>query len=136
VKPGLSRRFLLVLPLTALGGTAVRAQDAPAPRAAGIPFRQDPPSALESPRGWLGILAVLLALGGGVWWLRRRLPGPTSAGTRVRRMKLQETLRLSPRSTLHLVEVDGRTVLLAEHAQGLTALPADPAYPTVAKNDD
>ena len=81
------------------------------------------------------MLAALAVGAGALWWLRQRTSGalpnllqgliPTA-----RRMKLVESLRVSPRTSLLLVEVDGRTILLGEHAAGLVLLspPVEPKH--------
>ena len=66
----------------------------------------------------LGVLFVLALLGGTLWWLRSRglaqfgLKGPAGSG-RQRSLKVVERLSLTPQHSLHLVEVAGRSVLIA-----------------------
>jgi MYXO-CTERM domain-containing protein len=70
-------------------------------------------------------LAGLLGLVGAGWWQRRRR-GRVAVTRRLRRV---EQLRLEPGRSLHLVEVDGRALLLAAGERGLwlvTRLPKAP----------
>jgi flagellar biogenesis protein FliO len=70
-----------------------------------------------------GVLFVLALLGATLWWLRSRgmaqfgLKGP-AAGGRQRSMKVVERLPLTPQHSLHLVEVAGRSVLIATSPGG------------------
>lgn len=99
------------------------AQVASEPQRSGIPFRQSPPGGLDSGRWMLGLGAALAAAAGALWWLRRRLPGALP-GVGGRRMRVLEMLRISPRSVLLLVEVDGRTLLIGEQAGSIVLLPS------------
>jgi flagellar biogenesis protein FliO len=75
----------------------------------------------------LGVLFVLALLGGTLWWLRSRglaqfgLKGPGGSG-RQRSMKVVERLALTPQHSLHLVDVAGRTVLIATSPSGCAIL--------------
>jgi flagellar biogenesis protein FliO len=75
----------------------------------------------------LGVLFVLALLGGTLWWLRTRglaqfgLGGPGGSG-RQRSMKVVERLPLTPQHSLHLVDVSGRTVLIATSPSGCAIL--------------
>jgi flagellar biogenesis protein FliO len=74
----------------------------------------------------LAVLLTLSLLGGVLWWLRRRgmarFTGRFPSGTKTRRMKALERLALSPQHSLHLVEVEGRTVLIAASPGGCSIL--------------
>lgn len=107
------------------GSAPVMAQEesAPAtqPHAAGkIAYRQDSGFGDELLRSGL-VLGVLAAVFVGATYLVRRLQLQRVAGTS-RRMKVLETLRLTPKSTVFLVEVDGRKVLIGQSGSGLTML--------------
>ena len=100
-----------------------------------IPFRKEATPGVDSGRWALGVGLATLAGMGVLWWLRRRHPAALQGlwpqagpGAPARRLKLVESLRVSPRSTLLLVEVDGRSLLLAEQAGALQllSLPLEP----------
>jgi hypothetical protein len=65
------------------------------------------------------VAAVLSLLGITLWWLKRRgfasLPVRKSGG---KRLACLERLALSPQHTLHLVCLDGRTLLIASSPAG------------------
>lgn len=98
--------------------------------AAEIPFRRDGLPGFDAGRWAFGVGLALAVAGGVLWWLRRRLPG-AAAGPRTRRIQVLETLRVSPRSTLLLVECDGRTLLIGEQAGTLVLLSAAGGAPDV-----
>lgn len=105
---------------------------APAPAGAGPAtvrptFRQDEDLSGLVARSALALVVVLAVGAVVVVLLRRRagLPAWPAAGSR--RLKLVEQLRLGPRTVLHLVELDGRPLLLGQHGDKLTAVPAPPA---------
>lgn len=117
-----------VLPLLAalLVGSASRAADPVPETRPGIAFRKELTPGFDTGRWALGGVVALGAGLGVLWLLRRRLPGllpPAGA----RRLKLVESLRVSPRTTVLLVEVDGRMLVLGEHAGALVllSLPAE-----------
>lgn len=96
-----------------------------------IPFRRESaPPGFDGGRWAAGVLAAAAVGAGALWWMRRRLPGAV-AGPQGRRMRVVETLRISPRSTLLLVEVDGRTLLIGEQPGAITVLPV----PAEARGD-
>ena len=66
-------------------------------------------------------IGLVLALGVGAAALAgyRRLHAPRMSG---RRMRLLETLRLGPKSTLFLVDLDGRTLLIGQDGDALAVL--------------
>ena len=74
-----------------------------------------------------GVLFVLALLGGTLWLLRSRglaqfgLKGAGGSG-RQRSIKVVERLPLTPQHSLHLVEVAGRTVLIATSPNGCAIL--------------
>ena len=120
---------LLVTSITVLliAGTPASAQ--PDKPRSEIPFRKEPLPGFDGERWALGVLVALGVGGGALLWLRRRLPGALPGAwpgllpaARERRMRLIESLRVSPRTTLLLVEVDGRALLLGDHAGDLVLL--------------
>jgi hypothetical protein len=97
------------------------AQGAPAPPAkTPIPFRQDKESGAGLAARAAGVLALaaLAAYGGAVALRRHGLAGRALPG-RTRRVRLAETVRLSRRSVLHVVEYRGEELLLAESEHGV-----------------
>lgn len=97
---------------------------APDRPATDIPFRRESVPGFEPGRWGLGV-ALALATGAGLlWWLRRRLPSVANA-PRQRRLKVAESLRVSPRTTLILVELDGRLLLIGEQPGALVVLAPD-----------
>lgn len=72
----------------------------------------------------LGSLVAVALLGvGAVYLLKRYLPSlyhPTFAGSS--RIKVVEIRRLTPKTTLFLVELDGVRLLLGQHNDGITTL--------------
>lgn len=94
-----------------------------------IAFRKDALPGFDGGRWALGVVGALGVGLGALWLLRRRLPGILPAG-RERRIKLVETLRVSPRSTVIVVEVDGQMLVLGEHGGTLVLLSA-PVQPSM-----
>ena len=80
---------------------------------------------MDTFRQMLSVMVVLASLGGLLWWLRRkglaRFDFRASNG-RVRSLRLVERLALTPQHTLHLVEVQGRTILVATSQSGCSIL--------------
>ena len=70
------------------------------------------------------VFAVLGALGGMVWWLRRRGPleRPAFRKSAGRRLESLERLPLGPQQTLHLVRVGSRALLVAATPSGCALL--------------
>jgi flagellar biogenesis protein FliO len=73
------------------------------------------------------ITAVLALLGGVVWFLKRKglayaANGLLRAKSRQSSLKSLERLRLTAQHSVHLVEIDGRRVLVGVHASGFTYL--------------
>lgn len=114
------RRIVIAALFGAACAASAQAERASEPGA--IPFRKgSTPAGFDGSR-WAAAVLTALAVGAGLlWWLRRRLPGAT-AGSRGRRIKLVETIRVSPRTTLLLVEVDGKTLLVGEPSGAIVLL--------------
>ncbi|HEY1140845.1 MAG TPA: hypothetical protein VGE88_11640 [Lysobacter sp.] len=84
-----------------------------------IPFRQDTGGVGSSAVGVLTVTVVLLALlAAAAWYARRRGWLDRWAGPAPRaqapRMRLEQSLRLSPRTTLYRVNHEGRILLVVE----------------------
>lgn len=105
----------------AVAAVPVLAQVASAPPAkTAIPFKQDKESGADLAARAAGVLALgaLAAYGGAVALKRSGLAGRTLPG-KTRRVRVAETVRLSRRSVLHVVEYRGEELLLAESEHGL-----------------
>jgi len=94
-----------------------------------IPFKRDA-EALDSGLALRVALAlgVVTALGiGGVYALKRFLPGSLGGAAGASgRIKVLEVRRVTPRLTLFLVEIDGRTIALAQSGDRVRPLPVAP----------
>jgi len=72
---------------------------------------------------YLAVTAVLVVLGGGLWWLRRHgYAAPAIGSRRGRSLESLERLALSPQHTLHLVRAGKAVVLVACSPQGCRIL--------------
>jgi len=99
----------------------VRAQDVPkSGTARPIPYKEEPSFADQLAKMGLAFACVIAvgAIGiGGYRYLTGTRPG--SPG---RRLKIVETLRLAPRTTLFVVEFDRRTLLIGQNGDRLSLL--------------
>lgn len=106
--------LVFCLALLVAGGLAA-ADDGRGGSAAGrIPYKSDGVP-LEQQGLKVGVITVLLlaATGGGLYLLRKRIPGRLPfVPTEDRRLRLTERLRISPRCTLYVVELDKRECLI------------------------
>jgi flagellar biogenesis protein FliO len=59
-----------------------------------------------------GVILVFALLGVLVWYAKGRSFALPIRSTRPRRMEILERLVLSPQHSLHLINVDGRTILI------------------------
>lgn len=109
---------------------AAQAQPAAAASAASaIGYKPDGdfgPLLLQATLVLAGLAAAFVAGAYGLKRLRGHVLGPVT-----RRLRVAESLRLAPRTTLWLVEVDGRTVLLGQHGQQLSLLVGTGALPAL-----
>jgi hypothetical protein len=114
----------MVLGAAVLSGAAAPCSSAPpqATRSA-IPFKQDEDSTAALAGRGLAVLALgALAAYGGALGLKRfglARSGLTGLTGQVRRVRLLETVRLSRRSVLHVVQYRGEELLLAESEHGV-----------------
>jgi len=85
-----------------------------------IPFKQDADSSgsLAARAAGVLVLAALAAFGAAVAIKRFGLV-PGVRADKVRRVRLAESVRLSRRSVLHVVDYDGEQLLLAESEHGI-----------------
>ena len=122
--------------VTAPAGAGPLEQESPAVASADnpIPFKKEEAGAGESAGKAFAVLAVLLGLAcAGLFAARRYLPQlsstlklPAKTGAK-RRLTLVETMRLNPRTSLYLVQMDGRELLLAQSGDGVSVVVLDPA---------
>jgi len=91
-----------------------------------IPYKHDNISVQSDlPRVAIGMTVCMLLLAGGLYFLRRRL-GVKMPGSRNRLLRVVETQRLNPRSSLYVVEFGGNYHLLGQSEQGITCLVSSP----------
>lgn len=102
---------------------------APPPAAQPIPYRRDE-SVGAMALDVVGVLGVSLAVGVGALVLLRRWLGRSQAAPG-RRLRVVETVRLTPKSALFLVELDRRTLLIGQQGDSLVVL-APPSPPSGA----
>jgi flagellar biogenesis protein FliO len=99
-----------------------------------IPFKRERAAVeFDSSRLAAGAAFAMLALGAGLYVLRRRLSLPAGLA-RDKMLRMVEMRRLTPRSSLHVVEFSGFYYLLAHSEQGVqwldkVACPAEPEEP-------
>lgn len=108
---------------TAAASAAARA---PAPgfaAKAAIPYKPETDSTGSLAARAVGVLVLagLAAYGGAVALKRAGFSAVTRSG-KTRRVRLAESVRLSRRSVLHVVEYGGEQLLLAENEQGIVLL--------------
>jgi flagellar biogenesis protein FliO len=108
-----------------------------------IPYKQQESEAGGAAGKSILLLAVLLgvAWGGLVlakrtlprWALTRRLGLAAGAP---RRLRLVETMRLGPRASLYLVQLDQKTLLLAQSGDRITVAATDPDAGPIDQKDN
>lgn len=119
-RPRASLAVLCLLLLVPVGGVLVATSGAVSGPAS-IPFKAGDDLGTQLVR--VAVVFVVLAavfVAGVIAW--RRLGGKAPFAPRHRRLAVVETLRLSPRTTLFLVELDGEPLLLGQQGQTLTVL--------------
>lgn len=101
--------------------------------AAPIGFRDEHESVADSAVGVLLVLVVLLGacLGGLLFakrkgWLNRWLPAPSGAADDASRLRVEQVLRLSPRTVLYRVADERRRYLILELTASAQLGPAQP----------
>ncbi len=100
-----------------------------------IPFRKDDDMGDLALKVALG-LGVSIAIAVGVLVVLRRYLGPVQRGGG-RRLRVLESVRLTPKSAVFLVEVDRRTLLIGQQGETLVVLaePAGDGDTTMAARD-
>jgi flagellar biogenesis protein FliO len=121
-------KWLLAAYLALLGFTGTTshyaiAADVPTSQ---IPYKQDKTSAeSDFSRVALGLTGCLLLLAGAVYVIRRRL-GLTLPTGQVKKLRIVETHRLNPRSSLYVIEFAGKYHVLAQGEQGVHCVVSTP----------
>lgn len=88
-----------------------------------IPFKSEHAEAeMDVLRGGGVMLAMACALGGLLFMLKRRYGGLASSVRKEKHVALLETLKISPHSTVHVIQFGNAHYLLAEAQHGLTCL--------------
>jgi len=88
-----------------------------------IQFKPEPSISDASDVKAFVVLAVLLALLIPLlYWIRKRYPSLGMAGNSRSKIKIIETRAISPRLTVHLIEVNGEEILLAQGGDQLIQL--------------
>jgi len=91
-----------------------------------IPFKKENDISSSQITRLVGIFIVVVLLAAGtVYLLKRYITGVEigKTGSR-RRIRLLESKRLTPRTILFLVEIDGKTLLLSQHGEKLLLVDA------------
>lgn len=118
---------VLLLSLTMALPAMARAEAPPSPPPAPvsavhkpIPFKQDKQGAgALAYQSMAGLVLAALAAYGAIFALKRYTLKGGGALRQARRLRSVESMRLSRRSTLHVVHYDGEELLLAESEHGL-----------------
>jgi len=141
------KRLLLAFVFACISAGPVAAGPIAAKSAASAAFAQEPPAAVSSKpipykkeESGAGAAAgqsiIILAALLGVTWgglmlvkrylpqLRHKLPLPFKPNAE-RRLKIIETVRLGPKSSLYLVQFDQKTLLLAQSGDNIIVAAAD-----------
>ncbi|ALN84771.1 hypothetical protein LC55x_1480 [Lysobacter capsici] len=110
--------------------------------AAPIGFRDEHASVADSAVGVLLVLVVLLGacLGGLIFakrkgWLNRWLPAPSGAADDASRLRVEQVLRLSPRTVLYRVADERSRYLILESTASAQLGPAQPLDQATSPHD-
>lgn len=112
-------RCFLLIGFLLIGMGAVSAQESTTPQGRrAIPYRADVQSLEDQSLRTMTVLVTLLVVAAlGLYFLRRRMPGLSSKG---KRLMVIERVNLNPRSTLYLVCLDQRELLLVQCGDSIT----------------
>jgi flagellar biogenesis protein FliO len=97
------------------------------PQSQTIPYKKEEGAGALALNVGLGFL-VAIGLGLGALYLLRNQLQRRQGGSQ-RRLRVVETLRLAPRTTLFLVEFDGRGLLLGQHGENIALIKETAAEP-------
>lgn len=88
-----------------------------------IPFKQDKPAGeVQLNRVVTAFVLCVGGLAAVLYVVRRRGNNPLMPRRSPREIRIVETQRLSPRSSLHIIEYAGKRMLLAEGPQGVSRI--------------
>jgi flagellar biogenesis protein FliO len=92
-----------------------------------IPFKREETMASDIGQS-LSVLVLLIALAwGGLYVSKKFMPKLAAKNAPGKRLQLIETQRLTPRTTLFVVQFDEKTLLLGQHGESITVLDTSPA---------
>ena len=104
-----------------------------APSIKPIPFKHAAGSPEQDLRGvLLGFGVCVVALGGALYFLRRKFPSPTRHAKNTRAITVIDTQKLNQRTTLYVVEFGTSQYLISQNEQGTQCLASSPASPLTA----
>lgn len=112
-------RCFLLLGFLLIGMGTVSALEGTTPQGhRAIPYRTDVQSLEDQSLRTMTVLVTVLVVAAlGLYFLRRRMPGLSSKG---KRLMVIARVNLNPRSTLYLVCLDQRELLLAQCGDSIT----------------
>jgi len=105
--------------------------DSPATPQAHIPFKNESKSVGNQ---FGESIMALIIVGGiavaGLYAMRRYLPNMAALkGGTGKRLQLLETMRLTPKTTVFVIQFDNKTLLLGQHGDSLSVLASNPVTP-------
>lgn len=112
-----------------IAAPAVSWAEPPQTPQASIPFKSEPKSV--SRQVGESVFALIIVGGiavGGLYAMRRYLPNMVPKSRVGKRLQLLETIRLTPKTTVFLIQFDNATLLLGQHGDSLNLLVSHPAY--------
>ena len=120
--------LVLTLMLTSTGAGAVATPTEPANEQR-IPFKRSEDTASGTVIRVLGGLAIAVLVGAGaVYLLKRYLPTTYRPGfTGSTHIKIVEARRLTPKTTLFLIEIEGVRLLVSQNGERIATLHTNPA---------
>jgi flagellar biogenesis protein FliO len=93
-----------------------------APTHTAIPYKQEKQPTESLAYQTIGSLALVTLIGYAVVLMLKKFNGVSTRTSEKRRLKVTEVLRLSRRSTLYVVDYQGRELLIAEHEHEIRQL--------------
>lgn len=117
----------LIFPMHAISAEQASVPSAATPRA--IPFKQESQNLGSQLGQSLLLLLILVAIAAAILYAAKKyLPRFTPGGnTTGKRLQLVEVTRLTPKTTLFLVQFDESTLLLGQHGESFNLIAAHPS---------